>query len=717
MLVPGDILVLTEGDIVHADATVLRASNLATDESQLTGESEPRVKTPAKREAGEESRVYAGSRVLAGHGLARVTATGVSSRHGEIASLVAHAISDRSPLERKVAVIVRWTATGGVALSIVVFFLEIVRGASVGRAFLYGITLAMASVGEEFLLVLTLFLGVGAFRLSRKGVLFTRIACVETLGSTTVICLDKTGTLTAGSYVLGLHQPLTEDVSENELLTAAVLACELQPRDAIEAVIVEHCAEHGVDVPRIYGEWRLMYDYDFDAHGKHMSHVWERVDGSGALIVAKGALEGLLDHCAADPAWRAQAIKANARLAASGMRVLAVAGRVSSSSSEFIGTRPQDERELKLYGLLGFHDPIRPAVPGAVAECQRAGIALKLVTGDHPLTAHAIADGAGIAHRDDTIITGPELDAAEPAHLCELVRQNSIFARTRPDQKYAIVDALIKEGEIVAMTGDGVNDAPALRRANIGVSMGKRATEVARSAAGMVLLEDDFAALVATVRAGRHLFDNIQQAFRYLIGFKVMLVGMAFAAPLFALPILLTPLNVIWLELIVHPVSALVFEGRDSGEDVMGRPPHDPNRPIASLGAAARSAICGALLATGALAAYVFYLPSGETYARSVAMVSAVIGSILLVIAELAGERRWWKTTLPRDARFWTICLAAAATPLLFSNLPLFAKLLGLASLSWHSWGVAAGISGVAVGWRSIGGFSSGHSRRAPGVG
>ena len=376
---------------------------------------------------------------------------------------------------------------------------------------------------------------------------------------------------------------------------------------------------------------------------------------------------------------------------------------------------PQDERELKLYGLLGFHYPIRPAVPGAVAERQRAGIALKPITGDHPLTAHAIADGAGIAHRDDTIITGPGLDSAEPAHLRELVRQNSIFARTRPDQKYAIVDALIKEGEIVAMTGDGVNDAPALRRANIGVSMGKRATEVARSAAGWCSSEDDFAALVATVRAGRHLFDNIQQAFRYLIGFKVMLVGMAFAAPLFALPILLTPLNVIWLELIVHPVSALVFEGRDSGEDVMGRPPHDPNRPIASLGAAARWAICGVLLATGALAAYMFYLPSGETYARSVAMVSAVIGSILLVIAELVGERRWWKTTLPRDARFWSVCLAAAATPLLFSNLPLFAKLLGLASLSWHSWCVAVGIACVAVGWRSIGGFSSGHSHRAPG--
>jgi len=561
----------------------------------------------------------------------------------------------------------------------------------------------MASVGEEFLLVLTLFLTVGAFRLSRKGVLVRRINCVETLGSTTVICLDKTGTLTAGSYELGVHVPLATDLTEKELLRFAVLACEPQARDSIEAVIVGHCTEHGVDVARILSEWRLVYDYDFDSRGKHMSHVWNRTDGTGAVIVAKGALEGVLEHCAIESEARERALCANADLAARGMRVLAVAGRASTSLSDFTGMRAHDEREMDLYGLLGFHDPVRPGVPAAVAECQRAGVMLKLITGDHPLTAHAIADATGLAHREDGIITGPELDRVGPEHLIDVVRKNSIFARTRPDQKYSIVDALIREGEIVAMTGDGINDAPALRRANIGVSMGSKATEVARAAAGLVLLNDDFGALVATIRDGRRLFFNIQKAFRYLIGFKVMLVAMAFGAPLLDLPILLTPLNVVWLELIVHTVSALVFEGRDAGEDVMGRPPLDPSRSIVPLDAALRSAICGALLAIGALGAFAYYLPHGEPYARSSAMVTAVIGSVLLIFAELAGERPWWKSAFPRDARFWMVCMAAAATPLLFAYVPLFAAPLGLAAPPWRACAVALAIVGVAVGWRSLG--------------
>ena len=518
-----------------------------------------------------------------------------------------------------------------------------------------------------------------------------------------MICLDKTGTLTAGSFELGVHVPLVNDLSEMELLQFAVLACEPQARDSIEAVIVGHCAEHGVDVARILGEWRLVYDYDFDSRGKHMSHVWTRADGTGAVIVAKGALEGILEHCMVDSESRERAIRANADLAARGMRVLAVAGRACTPPSDFTGVRAHDERELDLYGLLGFHDPVRPGVPAAVAECQRAGVMLKLITGDHPLTAHAIADATGLAHREDGIITGLELDLAGPEHLSDVIRKNSIFARTRPDQKYAIVDALIKDHEIVAMTGDGINDAPALRRANIGVSMGSKATEVARAAAGLVLLNDDFGALVATIADGRRLFFNIQKAFRYLIGFKVMLVAMAFGAPLFDLPILLTPLNVVWLELIVHTVSALVFEGRDSGEDVMGRPPLDPSRSIVPLGAAVRSAICGGLLAIGALGAFVYYLPYGEPYARSLAMVTAVIGSVLLIFAELAGELPWWRTLMPHDARFWTLCVAAAATPFLFAYVAPFAAPLGLAVPDWHGRAVALAIAGVAVGWRTLG--------------
>jgi P-type Ca2+ transporter type 2C len=706
MLVPGDLIVLGEGDFVHADATVVSASNLTVDESQLTGESEPqtkRGKAEEEYEADKESQVFAGSRVLAGHGLACVTATGASSQYGRIAGLVAEAVSARTPLERKVAVIVRWTAATGITLSVAVFILEIVRGTLPGQAFLYAITLAMASVGEEFVLVLTLFLSVGAFRLSRKGVLVRRINCVETLGSTTVICLDKTGTLTAGSFELGVHLPLVAELTEANLLQSAVLACELQARDPIEMVIVGHSAKHDVDVAQIHREWRLVYDYDFDSQGKHMSHVWRRADGTVAVIVAKGALEGILEHCKIDPDSRQRVINANADIAARGMRVLAVAGRTSTSLPEFTGLRSHDERDLELYGLLGFHDPVRPGVPAAVAECQRAGVTLKLVTGDHPLTAHAIADATGLIHNDEGIITASELDRAKPGSLADVVREKSIFARTRPEQKYAIVDALVRDGQIAAMTGDGVNDAPALRRANIGVSMGAKATEVARAAAGLVLLNDDFAALVATIREGRCLFLNIQKAFRYLIGFKVMLVAMAFAAPLLDLPIILTPLNVIWLELIVHPVSALVFEGRDLGEDLMGRPPRDPSHPIVPVGAAFRSALCGLLLAAGAIGAFVLYLPYGEPYARSMAMISAVIGSVLLVFAELAGDRKWWEIATPRDARFWAVCTTAAATPLLFTRVAVFAKLLRLTSLPLEAWAVALGIVGVSVAWHSLG--------------
>jgi Ca2+-transporting ATPase len=715
-LVPDDLLVISEGDLVHADATVISASNLATDESQLTGESEPQNKHPSAgdKSGSEESRVYAGSRVLAGHGIARVTATGASSQYGKIATLAADADSDRTPLQRRVAAIVRWTATAGIALSVAVFGLELLRGAPPSRAFLYAITLAMASVGEEFLLVLTLFLSVGAYRLGRKGVLARRISAVETLGSTTIICLDKTGTLTAGSYELAEHLPLASDVSENDLLVAAVLACEPEARDSMEAVIVRHCAGHQVDVAKIRRDWNLVFDYDFDPRGKHMSHVWRATDGRQATIVAKGALEGVLEHCAIDAAARARALTANANFAARGMRVLAVAGRASANLSDFIGTRSHDERGLKLYGLLSFHDPIRPGVPAAIAECQRAGIRLKLITGDHALTAHAIADATGLFHENDGIVTGFELQSVSAARLSELARQKSIFARTGPEQKYAIVDALMKSGEIVAMTGDGINDAPALRRANIGVSLGRRATEAARAAAALILLEDDFAALVATIREGRVIFGNIRQAFRYLIGFKVMLVAMAFAPPLFDLPILLTPLNVVWLELIVHPVSALVFEGRDSGQDVMARPPLDPRRSIVPLRAASRSAICGALLALGALGIYFAYLPDGEPYARGVAMAAAVIGSLLLTFAELAGDRRWWISPLPRDARTWSIIALVAATPILFTNVASFARLLELAAPSWRAWIVAIIVAAAAVGWRSIGSLS--HADAEPAV-
>lgn len=699
-IVEGDLVLLGEGDIVHADAAVLSAFNLAVDEAQLTGESEPQSKSPAA--AGEGANVYAGSRVLAGHGVAQVAATGARTRFGNIARMVAEPGFELTPLQRKTARMVRRIVQAAIAASVLVFLLLRWRGAPVGDAFLYAITLAMAAVGEEFALVLTLFLALGSFRLGRIGVLVRHLASVETLGSTTVICLDKTGTLTAGTYELVSHAPIGPEMGEAELLEAAALACEPNPDDSIERTIVAHCAEHGVDIARLHEQWKLVHDYDFDAIGKHMSHVWKRADGRAGRIVAKGALEGILEHCAADDATRERAHRANAELAGQGMRVLAVAGR-GADADGFSGVRDTDESNLRLYGLLGFQDPVRPDVPPAVAECQRAGIQLKLITGDHALTAHAIADATGLAHESDGIITGPELDRLDAADFAATVRRKTIIARVRPEQKFAIVDALMKAGEIVAMTGDGINDAPALRHAHIGVSMGRRGTEVARAAADIVLLDDDFASLVATIREGRRLFGNLEQAFRYLIGFKVMLVAMAMGAPVLGLPILLTPIDVVWLELIVHPVSALVFEGREPVRDVMSQPPLDPMRPILAGRSGFIPAIAGALLASAAIGMFVALLGDGEGSARSAAMVIAVLGSLLLVWAELAGAEPWWKVTLPRDLRFWTIVAAVAASLPILISVPALAQVLSVAPISAATWLKAALLALAAVGWRAPG--------------
>jgi Ca2+-transporting ATPase len=338
-----------------------------------------------------------------------------------------------------------------------------------------------------------------------------------------------------------------------------------------------------------------------------------------------------------------------------------------------------------------------------VAECQSAGIRLKLLTGDHPLTAHAIADAAGLLHdHDDGIVTGEELDALAADARAERIARASLFARIRPEQKHAIVEALQRAGETVAMTGDGINDAPALRRADLGVSLGRRGTEVARAAAQLVLLRDDFAALVAAVREGRHLFGNIQRAFLYVIAFHAPIVGLALVAPLLGLPILLLPVHLVWLELIVHPVSVLAFEGEPAPGDVMRRPPRDPRAPLLPRGALARSMLSGLLLGGAALGFYVVRLPAGVEAARGAALAVLVLGSLLLVRAEQALDRAWWRVPAPR-ARTVLVGLLVAASLVVGVQLPACARLLHVAPLPSSDWLLAAALAAAAVGWRALG--------------
>ncbi|HJT24769.1 MAG TPA: cation-transporting P-type ATPase, partial [bacterium] len=477
-LVPGDLLLLKEGDGIPADGAILQCANFQVDESQLTGEAEPVSKKnalPGKEdEAGEFSRFFAGSTVLAGQASGVILETGSSTRFGQIAGLVAEGGEEATPLQKKTASIVKQLAVIAAAVILWVFITGLWRGASWPSALLPAISLGIAVIPEEFPLVLTVFLSLGAWRLAKKGILVKHLASVETLGATTVICVDKTGTLTQGSFQLASHLPLSPHASEEAVLEASVLACELSPADPMEKAILAHTREHGVQVQKVQDRWELVYDYDFDPVGKHMSHVWRKRENPKAWrIVAKGALEGILEHCGISDQERNFAERENERLAAHGSRVLAVAGK---DADGFTGRRADDEQGLKLFGLLAFQDPLRPDAPLAVEHCQEAGIRVKIITGDHLLTAHAVADAVGIHHRPEDLLNATGLARLSPVDFAKKVADGVVFARVQPEQKYAIVEALKRNGEVVAMTGDGINDAPALKKADIGVAMGVRGT-------------------------------------------------------------------------------------------------------------------------------------------------------------------------------------------------------------------------------------------------
>jgi Ca2+-transporting ATPase len=672
-VVCGDLLLLREGDVVQADGEVCAAANLSLDESQLTGESEPVAKAPG-------DPVFAGSLIVAGQGEALILRTGARTRYGDIARMVGESEPPATPLQRKTGRLVRRLGIGAIVLAGAMALFTYLQGGGAGRALLAGISLAMAALPEEFPLVLTVFLSLGAWRLSRAGVLVRRLASVEALGSTTVICTDKTGTLTQGMF--GLAEVLSfESSDEKDLLAVAALACEIDPQEPMDRAILHRARTAGLSEAAVQ-PGTLVIDYSFDPKEKLMAHVWR--DPRGAeRIAAKGALEGILARCSIDPAARAAAQGAHDRMAAAGRRVLAVAARAGG----FSGERERDLRDLRLVGLLGFSDPLRPEVPNAVAECAAAGVRVKVVTGDSPVTAHAIAEAAGIAHEHGPgILTGEELATAGD----EGILRACIYARVQPGQKHLIVQAHQRAGEIVAMTGDGINDAPALRQADVGVSMGIRGTPVARAAADLVLLHDDFGALVTAVREGRHIFDNLVDAFLFLVAFHVPVIALAVLVPLLGLPPLLLPIHLVWLELVVHPISAIVFEGGAS-PGAMHRPPRPPSAPILPRRELALSILSGSMLAAAALWLYVGRLAGGEAGARSIALAAVILGGLVMTAVAPAVRRSW---------RFLAVGGAVSVSlPLAMYWRPV-AHALQLAPLDLAGWGLALLAALVATGWR-----------------
>ena len=694
---------LHEGDVVPADATTIELTQLVVDEAALTGESLPVAKSVG---GGEASRVWAGTTVLSGRALVRVDDIGARTRYGQIGGLVSRARPARTPLQRSLVRLVRNLTGVAAVFCAAVVVAELARGRGWGQAVIAGVSLAIAAIPEEFSMVYTLYLALGAWRLAQQRALVRRLPSVETLGSTTVICTDKTGTLTEGRLAVAavwvpdagaVTSETQPGAAEVALLEAAVSASEPDPFDPLDLAIVGHARAAGIDTDELHGG-TLVTDWPFDPADNYLTHVWRDATGCHR-VAAKGSVEGILDHADADADTRQAAATANRRFADEGRRVIAVAG---GSSEGPTGDRARDEAPLRFLGLVAFSDPIREGVADALADCRGAGVRVIMVTGDHPATAHAVAEGLGLPHEhdgEDVLATGRDLDLADADRVDELVATANVFARIRPEQKHLLVSALRRRGEVVAMTGDGINDAPALGEADIGVAMGRRGTDVARASASLVLLDDNFATIVAAVRDGRRIFDNLTRAFAYLIAFHPPLLFGALVIPLLGRPLLLLPVHLVVLELLLHPVVSLVFQADPADDDAMHRPP----RPVGDalrLRSLWRAYAVGCGLAAVIIAEYLLALHAGwpEDQARALGFATLLAAQPALLLTMREPHAPVWTRAKPWTRTLSAVMAIIAVTTVAVVYLGPLADLLHLSPFPVAGW-LAVGASAASTLW------------------
>jgi P-type Ca2+ transporter type 2C len=683
-VVQGDIVVLAEGDRVPADAIVLACSNLSTDESLLTGESLPVRKvvstTLNNLAAGDSVKmarpggddlpfVYSGTLVVQGQGVAQVQAIGAQTEMGKIGNALQTMKPELTPLQREMNRLVG--RLFGIALALCVAIV-VVYGLTRGdwlKGVLAGITLAMAILPNEFPVVVTIFLALGAWRISQNHVLARRAAAVETIGAATVLCVDKTGTLTlnqmavqqlcayedpdnqadsAHAYDLSLHtrEPLPEMV--HPLVEFCILASQRDPFDPMEKAFKQLGDRYLTHTEHLHNDWQLLREYPLSPQLLAMSHVWQSADGKQYEIAAKGAPEAIADLCHFTSQQQQTLAAQVSDMAAQGLRVLGVAkASLLDAPPPFLPPHPslnpshlpdqQHDFPFQFLGLVGLSDPVRPTVAAAVQECYTAGIRVVMITGDYPGTAQAIARQIGLMQMG-AVMTGAELDHMSDAELQERIPSTNIFARAVPEQKLRLVNALKAQGEVVAMTGDGVNDAPALKAAQIGIAMGQRGTDVARESAALVLLDDDFSSIVQAVKLGRRIFDNLRKAMSYLLAIHIPIAGMSLIPVLFKLPLVLLPIHVAFLHLIIDPACSIVLEAEPAEATVMQRPPRNPKEPLFG-----KKTVGLAILQGSGILVIVFVVTlhrgQGELDARALTFTTLILANLGLILSESSTDR------------------------------------------------------------------------------
>ena len=685
-----DLLLLSEGDRVPADGTLLQAHELAIDESMLTGESEPVSKIP-------DESVFAGTLVVSGQGMVRVSFTGRQTQMGKIGQTLEDIELQASPLREHMSGLTKRLAMIGVALSLtlmVVFWW--LRGGWL-EAMLAGIGLAMALLPQEFAVIMIIFFAFAARRLAKQQVLTRRLHAIETLGETTVLCVDKTGTLTQNSMQVEVlcvldQKIFTADLPDqslpsafHELLEYAVLASEITPHDPMEK------AFHLLANKQLHNEnrrdlrWVLAREYELSPQLLAMTHLWRLENTPHDLVAAKGAPEAVVSLCHLPPEQELEILQQAELLANRGLRVLAVAKAFHLADECW--PESQHTFDFEWLGLIALADPLRAEVPSAVGQCHQAGIRVIMITGDHPRTAMAIATQAGITTTG--VLTGDEMAVMDQPTLNSRIQGINVFARVKPHQKLALVESLKAQGEIVAMTGDGVNDAPALKAAHIGIAMGQRGTDVAREAASLVLLHDDFNSIVDAIREGRRTFTNMRQAMIYTLAVHVPIAGLALLPVLTGLPLLLAPLHIAFLELVIDPACSVVFEAEKISSELMNQAPRSISEALLTTEQVISSLMYGGLTTAGVFFYYQWLLHHDQLTpgsASACAFVMLVTANAALIVVTRSADNHWnslYKNFTPIS--LWVLIMTFLAL-LLVTIYPPFIHAFKFSAVSLQAW-------------------------------
>ncbi len=635
-IVPGDIVLLEAGDAVPADMRLLEAASLKVEEAALTGESVPVEKQMEALDAaaGEVplgdriNMAYMGTNVAYGRGAGVVVSTGMKTEMGKIATILSNTEEEKTPLQNKLAALSKVLSVVVLCISVFIFFFGVIRnggfaGGHVFELLLTAVSLAVAAIPEGLVVVVTVLLSLGVTRMSRRNAIIRRLTAVETLGCAQVICSDKTGTLTQN------RMTVVDCFGPEAFLATAMAHCNdvhaggdgAWVGDPTEVALVEHALRLGVHE----GRKARVGEAPFDSVRKMMSTLHAEADG-GVVQYTKGAPDEVLARCdriLADGAeqpmtdeWRAQVLSENARMANKALRVLAAAYRKH-------GALPQDaspeslEQSLVFVGLVGMIDPVRPEVVAAVEQCKRAGVRAVMITGDHKDTAVAIARELGILQRADQAITGAELSALSDVEFDARLETLAVYARVQPEHKVRIVNAWKRRGKVTAMTGDGVNDAPALKSADIGVGMGITGTDVTKNVADMVLTDDNFASIVYAVEEGRRIYENIRKAIQFLLASNLSEVVSIFLATLGGFQ-LFAPIHILWINLITDTFPAMALGMEKAEPDAMQKPPRDAKETLFSGGLGTAVVFQGVVIALLTLAA--FFIGRAQSQATGMTM-------------------------------------------------------------------------------------------------